>query len=80
MRRLGGRPLPHDLQVLLTGLSDRVAHRLGYIDTDLPFEEARRAFRIDGWMQNTPLDAGASPRRLRETIQKQEAAAKAESR
>jgi hypothetical protein len=47
LRRLGGRPLPHDLQVLLTGMSDRVAHRLGYLDTDLPFETARQAFRVD---------------------------------
>lgn len=51
LRRLGGRPLPHDLQVLLTGMSDRVAHRLGYIDTNLPFEKARQAFRVDRWMQ-----------------------------
>jgi hypothetical protein len=78
LRRLGGRPLPHDLQILLTGLSDRVAHRLGYIDTDLPFEKAREAFRVDGWMQQTELDAGFS-QRLRETIQRQEAAAKAEA-
>ncbi len=72
LRRLGGRPLPHDLQVLLTGLSDRVAHRLGYIDTDLPFEKARQAFRVDEWMQTTPLDEGFS-QRLRETIIRQAA-------
>jgi Domain of unknown function (DUF4105) len=72
LRRLGGRPLPHDLQVLLTGLSDRVAHRLGYIDTDLPFEKARQAFRIDQWMQTTPLDDGFS-QRLRETLVRQAA-------
>jgi uncharacterized protein DUF4105 len=77
LRRLGGRPLPHDLWLLLTGLSDRVAHRLGYIDTDLTFEQARRAFRVDEWMQETPLDEGFS-QRLRETIQRQEAAVKAE--
>ena len=65
LRRLGGRPLPHDIWVLLTGLSDRVAHRLGYIDTDLTFEQARRAFRVDGWMQQTSLDEGFS-QRLRE--------------
>ena len=76
LRRLGGRPLPHDLAVLLTGLSDRVAHRYGYIDTDLPFEQARQAFRVDEWMQQTPLDEGFS-QRLRETLERQEAATKA---
>lgn len=76
LRRLGGRPLPHDLQVLLTGLSDRVAHRLGYFDTELPFAEARQAFRIDGWMQETELDEGFS-QRLREILRRQENAAKA---
>lgn len=78
LRRLGGRPVPHDLLVLLTGLSDRVAHHFDYLDTDLPFEQARRAFRIDGWMQQTPLDEGFS-QRLREILKKQEAAAKAEA-
>jgi hypothetical protein len=72
LRRLGGHSLPHDLQVLLTGLSDRVAFRLGYIDTDLTFEQARRAFRVDPWMQTTPLDETFGPR-LRETIKRQEA-------
>ena len=67
LRCLGGRPLPHDIQLLLTGLSDRVAHRLGYIDTDLPFEKARKAFRVDQWMQSTELDKGFSER-LRERI------------
>jgi hypothetical protein len=72
LRRLGGHSLPHDLQVLLTGLSDRVAFRLGYIDTDLTFEQARRAFRVDEWMQTTPLDETFG-QRLRETIRRQEA-------
>jgi len=73
LRRLGGHSLPHDLQVLLTGLSDRMAFNLGYIDTDLTFEQARRAFRVDPWMQNTPLDETFG-QRLRETIERQEAA------
>jgi hypothetical protein len=72
LRRLGGHSLPHDLQVLLTGLSDRIAFRLGYIDTDLTFEQARRAFRVDPWMQTTPLDETFG-QRLRETIERQEA-------
>jgi hypothetical protein len=77
LRRLGGRPVPSDLQVLLTGLSDRTAYRLGYIDTDLPFEKARQAFRVDKWMQQTTLDADFS-QRLLERVQQQEAEAKAE--
>lgn len=70
IRRLGGRPVPHDLSVLLTGFSDRVAYNFGFIDTDLPFEKARQAFRVDQWMQTTPLDEGFS-KRLRETLRRQ---------
>ncbi|MGD9645627.1 MAG: DUF4105 domain-containing protein [Pirellulales bacterium] len=78
LRRLGGRPLPHDLSVLLTGLSDRVAYNLGYLDTELPFERARQAFRVDEWMEQTPLDEGFS-RRLREQLARQVAKAEAET-
>lgn len=70
LRRLGGHSLPHDLTLLLTGLSDRVAYNLGYIDTDLPFEKAREAFRIDGWMQTAPRDADFSVR-LRQHLRQQ---------
>jgi hypothetical protein len=76
LRRLGGRDVPSDLQVLLTGFSDRVAFYMGFIDTELPFQEARDAFRVDPWMQTVPLDENFS-RGLRETIQRQEAEAKA---
>ncbi|MBX9790999.1 MAG: DUF4105 domain-containing protein [Pirellulales bacterium] len=76
LRRLGGRPLPHDLSVLLTGMSDRVAYDFGYLDTDLPFAAARQAFRIDRWMQHTPLDADFS-QRLRAQVAKQVDEAKA---
>jgi hypothetical protein len=75
LRRLGNRTLPNDLQLLLTGLSPKVAYRLGYIDTDLPFARAQQAFRLDGWMQTTELDESFS-RRLREALRKQVAAAK----
>lgn len=79
LRRLGGRTLPFDLQVLLTGFSDRVAYYLGFIDTDLPFAKARAAFRVDQWMQTVPLDEKFSER-LREQLRVQEAAAKAAPR
>jgi hypothetical protein len=55
-----------------------VAFYLGYIDTDLPFAKARQAFRVDQWMQTTPLDDQFS-QRLRETIRAQEGVARAKS-
>jgi hypothetical protein len=70
IRRLGGRPLPADWRLLLTGFSDRLAFDYGFLDTDLPFEVAHRAYRIDEWMQQTSLDEGFS-QRLRETLRRQ---------
>lgn len=70
LRLLGGRTVPHDIRLLLTGMSDQLAHRYGFIDTDLPFEAARRAFRVDQWMQSTELDEGFSER-LRIQVVKQ---------
>jgi hypothetical protein len=34
-------------KILLPSFSDELAYDLGLIDTDLPFEEAQRRFRID---------------------------------
>jgi hypothetical protein len=76
VRRLGGRPVPSNLALLLTGFSDRAAYDYGFIDTDLPFEKAREAYRIDEWMRDTPLDETFS-KRLRQTLARQEAAARA---
>lgn len=67
LRALGGHSLPYDFWLLLTGLSDRAAFRLGYFDTHLPFEEARRAFTVDDWMRTTPLDEGFA-QRLRDLL------------
>jgi hypothetical protein len=67
IRKLGGTSLPRDLALALTGLSDRVAFELGYIDTDLPFEAARRVFTIDDWMRSATLDEDFS-KRLREHL------------
>jgi hypothetical protein len=39
--------IPLHPAVFLPGYSDRLAHRLGLIDTTLPFEEARRRFQIN---------------------------------
>jgi len=39
--------IPWSYKVLLPGYSDELAYDLGLIDTDLPFAEAQRRFRID---------------------------------
>ncbi|HZY89999.1 MAG TPA: DUF4105 domain-containing protein [Gemmataceae bacterium] len=70
VRRLGGPNTPSELRLLLTGFSDRLAFDYGFIDTDLPFEKAREAYRIDEWMQSTTLDDTFS-KRLRETLRRQ---------
>ena len=38
---------PWSARVLLPAYSDRLAYDLGLLDTTLPFEEARQAFRVD---------------------------------
>jgi hypothetical protein len=45
--RVRGRTIPNALRLILTGFSDRVAYDLGYLDTALPFEQARDRFRVD---------------------------------
>jgi hypothetical protein len=70
LRRLGVRTLPREVRLLLTGFSDRLAYEYGFLDTDLPFERARQAYRVDEWMRTTPLDEGFS-QRLRETLRRQ---------
>ena len=39
--------VPYSYKVLLPGHSDRMAHDLGLLDTDLPFLQAKRRARID---------------------------------
>lgn len=39
--------IPFGWEVLLPGYSDQLAHERGLLDTDLPLEEAREAFRIN---------------------------------
>ena len=43
--------VPWSYKVLLPGYSDELAYDLGLIDTDLPFAQAQRRFRIDGKAQ-----------------------------
>jgi len=40
-------PIPYGLEILLPGYSDRVAHELGLIDTDLPLDAARARFSVN---------------------------------
>ncbi len=47
VNRVAPRKVPLDYRVLLPGYSDRLAYELGLIDTDLPFEEARRRFHVN---------------------------------
>jgi hypothetical protein len=44
---LSPRRIPFSLKRLLPGYSDRLAYELGLIDTRLPFEQARRRFKIN---------------------------------
>jgi hypothetical protein len=67
LRDMGGRELPSDLALLLTGFSDRQAYDFGFIDTNLPFETAQQVFRIDEWFRDQPLDDQFSVR-LREMV------------
>jgi hypothetical protein len=78
LRALGGWPLPRDIQLLLTGFSDRVAHRMGLLDTELPFAKAREVFRVDEIMKQFELDENFS-RRRREELDKRVAQANAET-
>jgi hypothetical protein len=70
IRRLGSRPLPADRRFLLTGFSDRLLYDYGFLETDLPFERAHQAFRIDEAMRQVPLDERFSER-LREFLKQQ---------
>ena len=47
VNRIATRPIPYGVDVLLPGYSDRLAHRLGLIDTELGLEEARERFRVN---------------------------------
>jgi hypothetical protein len=68
--RQGRRPLPSAIHLLLTGFSDRLAYDYGFLDTNLPFERARQAYRIDEWMRQTKLDEKFSDR-LRAFLRRQ---------
>ncbi len=47
INRLHPGRIPFDVRWILPGYSDRLAYDLGLLDTDLPFEEARRRARIN---------------------------------
>jgi hypothetical protein len=72
IRALGGRKLPSDWRLLLTGFSYRLAYDNSFIDTDLSLEQSRRAYGIGEWMTTAALDDSFSTR-LRERLRVQEA-------
>lgn len=45
--RIAPKPLPFSYKVLLPAFADELAYDLELIDTDLPFEQAKKKFRID---------------------------------
>ena len=45
--RIAPGRIPFGWEVLLPGYSDQLAHERGLLDTDLPLEQAREAFRIN---------------------------------
>lgn len=59
-RRIGA-----DWRILLPGYSDRLAYEEGLIDTDLPFEEARRRFHVNARAARW-ADSPEFSRRIRE--------------
>ncbi|MCA1801372.1 MAG: DUF4105 domain-containing protein [Rhodothermaceae bacterium] len=56
--------IPYSLGIFLPGYSDNLAHRLGFINSDLPLEEAREQYRVD---ENSAanLDAADFSHRIR---------------
>ncbi|MBI5247427.1 MAG: DUF4105 domain-containing protein [Elusimicrobia bacterium] len=48
LNRIADRKVRAHIGTVLPGLSDRLAYRLGLIDTALPFAEARERFHING--------------------------------
>ena len=49
-----------DPRTILPGFSDEVAYELGLIDSSLPLEQIREAYRIDQTARAVPLDANFS--------------------
>lgn len=59
-------PIGYGLPVLLPGYSDRLAHERGLLDTALPLDSARAAFRID--RRAAATDAPDFSRRIRRSL------------
>jgi hypothetical protein len=57
-------PIPYGPRILLPGYLDAVAYERGLVDTELPLEEARAAFRVDPRAREAP-DAAAFSRAVR---------------
>lgn len=46
LNKISDEQVPYSFKVLLPGYSDELAYKLGLIDTELSFEEARERFRV----------------------------------
>jgi hypothetical protein len=58
-------PIPFGLDVVLPGYADRRLLRLGLLDTELPLEEARAAFLVNGRALAAPLEEAGFSERIR---------------
>jgi hypothetical protein len=65
MDRLLERPIGWQWDTILPGRTGRLLHRLGFMDTDLSYEQARQKFRVDEVIRRFATDPDFS-RRIRE--------------
>jgi hypothetical protein len=54
--------VPFSLAILLPGYSDRLAYRIGLIDTNLSFEAARERYHVNEWAERYADDPQFSAR------------------
>lgn len=54
--QISNEPVGLRLESILNGLIVELLHKRGWIDTNLPYEEAKRAFRIDERVRETSMD------------------------
>lgn len=53
---ISNEPVGLRLESILNGLIVELLHKRGFIDTDLSYEEAKKAFRVDRKIHATPMD------------------------
>ena len=60
LNKLRQKGLPYDPRVVLPGFADSLAYELGLLDTQLPFDEARRLARVNDAADRVAADPGFS--------------------